>query len=183
MEDRDIVALYWARNERAIAETEQKYGAYCRSVAFHILRNGEDSGECVNDAYLRAWDTMPPQRPDRLRAFLAAITRNLSLDRCRVRGAQRRGGKQLDLALHELEESIPSGGNVADDLALADLLDRFLAGLEPEARKIFLRRYWYMLSIKEIARGMGFGESRVKTSLLRSRKTLKAILEREGYTI
>ena len=183
MEDHEIVALYWARNERAIAESDQKYGAYCRKVAYNILRDREDSAECVNDTYLRAWDAMPPQRPSRLRAFLAAITRNLSLDRCRAAGAAKRGGKQLALALTELEEAIPSGGSVADDLALADLLDRFLAGLSPEDRKIFLRRYWYMLSVREIARGMGLGESKVKMSLLRSRRTLKAQLEREGYTV
>ena len=170
MEDREIVALYWARSERA--------------VAFHILRSREDSAECVNDAYLRARNSMPPQRPSRLRAFLAAITRNLALDRCRAAGAQKRGGRQAALALDELNECVPSAGDsVADDLALADLLDRFLADLEPEARKIFLRRYWYMLSVKEIARGMGLGESKVKMSLLRSRRTLKMLLEREGYTV
>ena len=183
MEDHEIVALYWARDERAITESDQKYGAYCRTVAFHILRNREDSAECVNDTYLRAWDAMPPQRPSRLRVFLAAITRNLSLDRCRASGAAKRGGKQLTLALHELEESVPSGGNVAEDLALADLLDRFLASLSAEDRRIFLRRYWYMLPVKEIARGIGLGESKVKMSLLRSRRTLKAQLEREGYTV
>lgn len=180
MNDEQIIRLYFARSEEAITRTAEKYGAYCHAIAYRILRDPEDSEECVNDTYLRAWHTIPPQRPQRLAAFLGKLTRNLSIDRCRHATAEKRGGGELTAALNELEFCVSSGGDPAEELALTDILDRFLASLSTQNRKIFLRRYWYVSSVREIADEYGLSESRVKMSLLRSRRQLKAVLEKEG---
>ncbi len=183
MDDAAIIALYWERSESAVGSTQEKYGARCRGIAWNILRSDADSEECVNDTWLRAWDAMPPEWPEKLGAFLGRITRNLSLDRLKLRDSQRRGGGRFELALSELEECVPSGGDPADELALRELLDRFLASLSDDARVIFLRRYWYMLSVEEVARGMGASRSKVKSSLMRSREKLRAMLEKEGIAL
>lgn len=186
MEDKQIVDLYWARSENAIAETSQKYGRYCYYIAHNILRNHEDSEECVNDTYLNAWKAMPDQRPSRLSTFLGKITRNLSLNRWELYNAEKRGSGQIPLALDELTECIPSSDHVdqiVDDLALAEIFNRFLAALPKEKRMIFMRRYWYLSSIAEIAAEYSISESKVKMSLLRSRNTLKQILEEEGIDL
>lgn len=183
MDDAAIIELYWARSERAIERTQEKYGARCRATAWNILRSHADSEECVNDTWLRAWDAMPPEWPEKLGAFLGRITRNLALDRLKKRESQKRGGGRFELALSELAECLPSGGDPADELALRELLDRFLASLSEDARVIFLRRYWYMLSVEEIARGLGASRSKVKSSLMRSREKLRAMLEKEGITL
>lgn len=183
MDDAAIIELYWARSESAVERTQEKYGARCQSIARNILRSESDSEECVNDTYLRAWESMPPERPAKLGAFLARITRNLALDRLKRRASQKRGGGQFELALSELEQCLPSAGDPADGLALRELLDRFLASLNTDARVIFLRRYWYMLSVEEIARGLGASRSKVKSSLMRSREKLRAMLEKEGITL
>ena len=186
MDDKQIIELYWARSEDAITKTADKYGKYCHYIAFHILHNEEDSEECVNDAYMKAWDVMPPQRPRRLSTFLGKITRNLSLDRDRQYTAEKRGHGQAKLALDELEECVPASDNVeqvVDDIALAEILDRFLGSLPAETRKIFLRRYWYLCSIKEIATDFRISESKVKMALLRSRNELKTLLEKEGIVL
>lgn len=186
MEDQQIIALYWARSEQAIRASEQKYGPYCRRIAHNILRSREDSEECVNDTWLHAWDAMPPQRPDRLSAFLGRITRNLALNRYTQRNAAKRGGGTVELALEELMECVPAGDDPAqiiDQLALEQLLNRFLATLSPEARAIFLRRYWYLCPVKEIARTGHISQSKVKMTLLRCRQKLRTMLEEEGVTL
>lgn len=186
MDDKQIVDLYWARSEDAITKTADKYGKYCHYIAFHILHNEEDSEECVNDTYMKAWDVMPPQRPGRLSVFLGKITRNLSLDRYRQYTAEKRGHGQAELAFDELEECVPASDNVeqvVDDLELAEILDRFLGSLSAETRKIFMRRYWYLCSIREIAADFRLSESKVKMALLRSRNELKALLEKEGIAL
>jgi len=186
MEDHQIVELYWARSERAIPETADKYGRYCYTIACHILHSREDSEECVNDTYLHAWNAMPPQRPNKLSAFLGRITRNLSLNRWDKYSAEKRGAGQVFLSLDELQECIPApdrAEQIVDDIALADILNRFLASLSAENRKIFMRRYWYFSSVKEIAEDYRFSESKVKMSLLRSRARLKLLLEKEGIDL
>ena len=186
MEDRQIVDLYWARSEKAISETSEKYGRYCYSIANSILHNHEDSEECVNDTWLRAWNAMPDERPDNLSAFLAKITRNLSLNRWERLSAQKRGAGQLPLSLEELSDCIPAADDmerIVDDITLTDILNRFLSSLTAEKRKIFMRRYWYMSSIAEIAADFSISESKVKMSLLRSRKELKQLLEKEGVVL
>jgi RNA polymerase sigma-70 factor (ECF subfamily) len=186
MEDNRIVELYWARSEKAISETDNKYGRYCYSIAYNILHSNEDSEECVNDTFLNAWNAMPDQRPSKLRAFLGRITRNLSLKRWEKYTAEKRGAGQVSLALDELKECVPATDcteQIVDDLVLADLLNRFLASLNVEKRRIFMRRYWYLSPIKEIAADFSLSESKVKMSLLRSRNELKLLLEKEGIEL
>ncbi len=186
MEDHRIVDLYWARSEKAISETADKYGRYCYSIAFNILHSNEDSEECVNDTYLNAWNAMPDQRPSKLCAFLGRITRNLSLKRWEKYTAEKRGAGQVPLVLDELQECVPaaeSTDHIVDDLVLADLLNRFLASLNEEKRRIFMRRYWYLSPISEIATDFSVSESKVKMSLLRSRNELKLLLEKEGIEL
>lgn len=186
MEDQKIVALYWERSERAISETANKYGKYCYHIAHNILCSREDSEECVNDTYMRAWNSMPQQRPAMLKAFLGKITRNLALNRYKSLTAEKRNAGQVPAALEELRDCVPSADDteqLIDDLALAEALDRFLASLAIEQRKIFMRRYWYLCSVREIAEGLGVSESKVKMSLLRSRNELKKRLEKEGISL
>lgn len=183
MEDRQIVQLYWDRSEDAIAETSEKYGAYCHSISYGILQNDQDAEECVTDTYWKAWNAMPPQRPVRLPAFLGKITRNLSLDRFRRRNAKMRGFGQVAVALDELEWSVPSPDTVERYVEAAELtasLDRFLEDLPREKRQAFLLRYWYFRSVSEIAGSLHMTESKVATLLYRTRKDLKAHLEKEG---
>lgn len=151
MEDKKIVDLYWLRSESAISETKTKYGKYCYTIAHNILYNIEDSEECVNDTYLRAWNSIPPHRPSMLKAFLGKITRNLALSRYKSLSAEKRNSGQVPVVLEELQDCIPGTDNteqIIDDLALVEILNRFLGTLSPEQRKIFMRRYWYLCPIK-----------------------------------
>lgn len=184
MEDEKIVALYWARAENAIAETSAKYGSYCHTIARNILGNTRDAEESVNDTWLDAWHSMPPQRPSLLGAFLGAITRRLSIDKWRRRSAQKRGGGQTELALEELSECVPAGSDTAQSAEanlLAAVLEDFLAGLPETERRVFLCRYWYLDPVAEIARRFSFSESKVKSMLYRTRARLRARLEKEGF--
>lgn len=186
MEDSQIIELYWRRSEDAITETSKKYGRYCHTISFNILGNAEDSEECVNDTYLKTWSLLPPAHPAIFSAFLAKITRNLSLDRYRNQSAEKRGGGRMTVALDELSACIPvsdSTETMVEQQALIDALDRFLDALKSEQRKIFLRRYWYISSIREIASDLGISESKVKTTLLRTRTALKEHLEKEGIAL
>ncbi len=188
MEDSIIIQLYWAREERALAETESKYGGYCRAIACNILNNREDAEECVNDTYLRAWNAMPPQRPSILGAFLGKITRNLSLDRIKIIRAEKRGGGQIDLALDELGDCIPDGDGESleqriEAEELARCLDRFLRDLPERECCVFLRRYWYVDSVQEIAHRYHMAEGSVKSTLFRVRKKLRVHLEKEGVAV
>ena len=186
MEDEQIIKLYWARSEDAITQTARKYGSYCHTIAYNILHNNEDSEECVNDTYLKAWSSLPPHRPGRLSAFLGKITRNLSLDRYRHYTAEKRGAGQPVLALEELSGCVPDTDGmerILDEMELVALLNRFLASLPLESRKCFMRRYWYFSPISEIARDYGMSESKVKMSLLRSRNKLREMMEKEGVSL
>ena len=183
MDDKKIVDLYWERSEIAISETSKKYGKYCKYIAFSILHNDQDSEESVNDTYLRAWNSIPPHRPSALKAFLGKITRNLSLDRYEQLHAEKRHGGQVPLVFDELQDCISSSSSteaIVEEIALTEVLDRFLSTLSSEQRKIFMQRYWYFASIKEIAASHGISESKVKMSLLRSRDQLKRMFEKEG---
>lgn len=186
MEDERIIELYWERSENAIAETAKKYGKYCRSIAYRILQNEEDCEECVNDAYLRLWDSMPPHRPQELRTYLGKLVRNLALDRYDWITAKKRGDGQFSIAAEELAECLSAAQtteSVADELALAEVLNRFLASLPGERRRIFMQRYWYFRTVREIAGEFHMGESRVKMILLRAREQLKNLLEEEGIAL
>lgn len=181
MQDNEIIELYFSRSERAILETDSKYGAYCTSVAYNILHDRRDSQEVVNDSYLKTWNTVPPVRPNSLRAYLGRIVRNLALNVYeRYTAQKRRGGMQL--VLDELAEVIASDECVEKYMqqkALAEALDRFLAALDESTRRIFVRRYWYMSSIKEIAKLHDLSEGAVKMRLKRTREKLKKFLEQE----
>ncbi len=186
MEDYQIVQMYFERNDEAISQTARKYGKYCHTIAYNILRNFEDSEECVNETYWKAWHTIPPQRPQRLAAFLGKITRNLSIDVYRRYTTEKRGSGEMETALDELGDCVASLGSESDrfdEKILVDILNDFLASLSTEHRKIFMRRYWYVSTVKEIADEYGITESKVKMSLLRSRTRLKAVLEKEGIVL
>ena len=186
MDDLGIIALFWDRQERAVEETSRKYGHYCWTVAYNILRSKEDSEECVNDTWLKAWNIIPPQRPSILSAFLGKITRNLALDRYRSSRSSKRGGGQMPVALEELKECLPDLTAVEDLAAEAELnkiLDRFLRSLPERDYCIFLRRYWYVDSMLDIAHRYQMAEGTVKSSLYRTRQKLKAYLEEEGVQV
>ena len=184
MDDKTIVELYWQRDEEAITASHTKYGGYCHAIAYNILNNALDADECVSDTWLRSWNSMPPQRPSVLSAFFGKITRNLSLDRWRRNTAEKRGGGSAETALEELVHCIPAvQGDPADDLALTLCLENFLRGLSHKKRNIFLRRYWYLSSVEEIAADYRMTRSGVASMLRRMRLDLKEHLEREGIVL
>lgn len=183
MDDKEIVELYWQRNEAAIDETAARYGKFCHSIAFNILGNNEDAEESVNDTYLNAWNSIPPHRPSVLSTFLGKITRRVSIDRWRKRSAQKRGGGQIALALDELEECISGGKSVEQAVEaklLSDVVNSFVKSLPDTERGVFLCRYWYMDSVESIAKEFGFSQSKVKSMLYRTREKLRARLIKEG---
>ena len=180
MEDFQIVDLYWARNEKAISESERKYGRMLKSLSQSILTSREDAEECVNDTYLAAWQSMPTERPSYLGAFLSKITRNLSIDRYRRAHREKRGG--LDNLLSELSECIPASDSVEKEYengVLAAAINGFLYRLAPEKRAMFICRYFYSQSVGEIAARLGVSESNVKITLYRQREALRRLLEEQ----
>ncbi|MCI8943064.1 MAG: sigma-70 family RNA polymerase sigma factor [Oscillospiraceae bacterium] len=186
MEDTAIIDLYWLRSEDAIQETAAKYGAYCRSIARGLLANAQDEEECVSDTWIRAWNAMPDERPNRLKLFLGKITRRLACDALRSRTAQKRGGGVYVEALEELGEcvpSVPGADRIVEDRELEEVLDRFLRTLPERDCNVFLRRYWYGETLEEAARRYGMKLNTVKTSLYRSREKLRKYLEKEGVAL
>lgn len=185
MEDRGIVELFWQRNEEALRLTAEKFGTRLQALAYGIVGDRQTAEECENDTYWEAWQAIPPHRPeDYLYAFLACITRRNALNRCREQAALKRRGHIMELSA-ELEQCIPAADDTArcvDELALRQALNGFLADLSREKRCIFLRRYWYMDSVAEISQRFAVSESKVKTTLLRCRRQLRAYLEKEGLS-
>lgn len=184
MEDTAIVALYWRRDEQAIGETEAKYGPYCRAIARGILPDEQDAEESVNDTWLRAWESIPPQRPQRLSTYLGKLTRNLSLSRLRERSAQKRGGGELPLALEELAECLPGPDDPAQALEAKELgrtLNRFVGRLKETERDVFVSRYYFLTPLEELSRKTGYSQSKLKSMLFRTRKRLYDYLREEGY--
>ena len=183
MEDAQIIELYWQREEAAIAETSEKYGAFLLSVAWNVLHVHHDAEECVNDTYLRAWNAIPPTRPTVLRTWLGCIARNLSLDRWKLRQAEKRSGDETAVLLGELDQCVPGGTSPERSLEereLAALISQFLRTLPRDSRLMFLRRYWYGDSMADIAKRFACGEGRIRSRLFRTRKALRAFLEKEG---
>lgn len=186
MEDSVIIELYLGRDESAIAQTQQKYGKQCYSISYNILGNNEDCEECVNDAFIKVWNSIPPDIPHNLFSYIAKVTRNLSLNRYCAKKAIKRGGGQTEEALCELEECIPSGRSVedeCDDNELRAVLNGFVGSLCAEKRTIFVQRYWYLMPISEIALKHGCEAGRIKMMLSRIRKQLKRCLEKEGIAL
>lgn len=186
MDDSKIVEMYLNRNEEAIGETKQKYGRYCHYIAYNILYSDLDSEECVNDTYLATWNSIPPSKPNSLRSYVGKIVRNIALNRYHANKAKKRCDN-IELALDELSEAIPDnstdGRAFTDELTLKYALNAFVGSLKQETREIFVRRYWYLSSIKEIARDYGLTENNVKVTLLRTRKRLQEFLGKEGIVI
>lgn len=186
MKDAQIIKLYWERKESAITETRNKYGPYCFSIAYNILSDREDSEECLNDTWLKTWNTIPPQRPGHLRLFLARITRNLAFDKFRFNTAVKRRNSEACILLEELNDCIPAKDSVEEYIAARDLQDtinRFLHSLPRRDCDIFLLRYFYGDSVKWIAEKYNMTENNVSTHLFRIRKELKVYLEGGDYTV
>ncbi len=179
MEDEKILDLYWERDERAIAETKDKYSGYCGKIARNILSDREDEEECLSDTWLCAWNNIPPKRPERFSSYLGALTRNCSINMLKKR-------KKRPLFFDELEECIPSGTSTDDyfdEKELETLLNVFLSSLSKTERYVFLRRYWFCESVSQIASAAGFTKSKVKSMLYRTRIRLKQELAKEGVPV
>ena len=186
MEDFKIIELFFLRSENAISETERKYGRYLSKIAYNILFDFEDSKECVNDTYMKAWNSIPPKQPKVLSAFLGKITRHLAIDIFRRKHTEKRVNSEYTLSLSELDECIPdkfSAEKEFEQKELSESINRFLSSLSKENRDIFLCRYFYSDSIKEIAFFFGTSESKIKSTLFRSRNALKEHLEKEGFSL
>ena len=181
MEDSQIIRLLFQRSEAAIPMLQQKFGGLCRSVISHILPDSRDVEECASDTYLRVWNSIPPQRPDRLDSYLARIARNVALDRYDYNTAGMRS-TALSLAYEELSNFLPSRSKESDSVEFRSFLNRFLRTLPKESRAMFIRRYWYGDSISEIARTFRCSEEKVKSSLFRTRNKLReAMMKEEVY--
>ena len=181
--DEEIVNLYFDRSEEAIAACQVKYGKSCHTVAYNILRSDEDAEECVNDTWLRAWNSIPPERPTRLGAWLSTVTRRLALTRYEKKTAAKRYGG-METSLEELSECVTAGSlTIADEVALSEAINGVLASLPTRTRMIFMRKYWYMDSIADIAKALGMGESAVKVTLHRTREKFRKHLAKEGITV
>ena len=184
MTDLQIIELYWARNETAIKETDLMYGRRLHILADKIVRNFEDAQECVNDTYLKTWDTIPPTRPEHFFAYIAKICRNFALGVLDWKGAAKRKGEVVNLSA-EMEACIPDPAHERrlEGEELGEVLNRFLESLSYENRVIFLRRYWYLDTVREIAERYGMTESKVKTQLHRTRVKLHGFLQKEGIRV
>ena len=186
MEDDHIVQLYWDRNQRAINETAMKYGKYCTTIAKNILGSFEDAEECVNDTYMNAWNSIPPERPNVLSAFLGRITRNLAFNKYKHEHTDKRGGGEILLVLDELAECVSGRDSVEEEVTskeLAKEIENYLASLSEMKRRIFVCRYWYADSVKKIAKQFGMKENAVSMTLSRVRKGLQTYLEERGFEL
>ncbi len=186
VEDKQIIELFWSRDEQAISALDEKYGEFCRHIAFNILKSAEDCEECVNDTYLKVWNSIPPQMPEFLRAFLSRITRNLAFDRYKTKMREKRGGGESVIAINELENCISSSTDIQDEYLtkeLGEAIGRFLRTLTERDRDIFVARYYFVSSVDEIAEKLGLSSKYVWNILSRTRRKLKIFLEKEGYSI
>lgn len=184
MEDSEIVRLFLDRNEKAISEAHEKYGKYCCAVALNILKNREDSEECVNDTLMKAWNTIPPEQPRNLAGFLAKITKNICLNRYNMEHASKRGSGDIPLIFDELSECIPDGQSVERAFEQKELMiavNKFLKTLPETRRNLFLLRYWYCLSVSEAAARCGLSDNNAAVTLARTRKKLLGYLRKRGY--
>lgn len=185
VDDKEIIDLFWERSEIAITELSRKFESYCLTIALNILSNRSDAEESVNDTYLATWNTIPPSRPKKLSAFLGRITRNIAMDRYDYYKAKKRNG-EFDLLLSELDDCISSHDDVETQYEAGETakqISTFLRGLDTGSRNTFLRRYWYSDSISDISKRFCMSESKVKSMLFRTRKKMKAYLEKEGITL
>ena len=181
-EDNRIIQLYLDRSEEAVRETQRLYGAYLHAIASGVLRDYQDAEECVNDTYLRAWESIPKAEPDNLKAYLSRVVRNLSISRLRSNQAKKRGGDKTFTSYEELSECIPGAGDVIDEIIeneLSGLIRKFVHSLPDLERAIFVRRYFFLDSVKAVANRYGMSEGSVMTRLSRTRKKLRTLIEKE----
>ena len=186
MNDHDIIELFFRRDQAGILEAQEKYGAYCLSVARNILENQEDSQECLNDLWLRAWNAIPPERPKQLRAYFAKIIRNLAINRHQAQTAQKRAGERFALSLEELADCIPDPNTLEEALWAGELSRSLNAFLETEKeldRVLFVRRYFSCQSYEEMARDLGLSQGQVKTRLSRMRDRLRKYLNARDFSV
>lgn len=186
MKDEQIIELYFERNEAAIEESRKKYGAYCMKIAENILGNQLDSEECTNDTWLGAWNSIPPNRPSNLATYLGKITRNLSINRYKMKHAEKRSINEFTVSLDELSECVPGELSPENSDALGRVsasISEFLHTQKPLDRRVFVCRYFYCDSISEIAERFDISESKTKSLLFRMRSKLKAHLEKDGITV
>ena len=186
MEDSEIVALYWKRDDKAISESDAKYGPNCRTIARRILHNKEDVEECVNDTWLGAWHAMPPHRPDKLKFFLGKITRNLSFNKMNAKTAVKRGKGELPVVLDELYDCVPGPNTVEDEIEVRELerqINQFLHSLPARSCNVFLRRYWFVETIAEISERYDMTPANIKVILSRTRGKLRDYLGKEGILL
>ena len=186
MDDMRLIDLFFARNEAALSETESRYGSYCLSVASRILPMRQDAEEVVNDVYLSLWKTIPPQRPERMDAFLGKITRNLAIDRKRHGDAAKRGSGEYALAYQEIEPFLQSRDDPVEQMEAQELtehIESFLLSLPVMERRVFLRRYWHFQSVGEISEQLGYSVSKTRTMLYRTRKKLRTYLKNRGVIL
>lgn len=186
MQDNQIVALYWNRDEQAIRETEQKYGGYLTQIAVNILGDREDGAETVNDTCWKAWRSIPPQRPEDLKTYLARLARQTAIDRFRSRNRNKRRDSQYALSLSELEECVSGGDQTLEEAEmhrLAEAMEAWLWTLPKDTRCAFVRRYYYGDGLGQVAMDMNMSQSRAKSLLYRTRQSLKAYLEQEGFSL
>ena len=183
MNDEKIIEMYFDRDEQAITLTKLKYESYLYTIAYNILSDKPDSEECVNDTYMGAWNSIPPHKPSVLKTYLSKLTRNISLKKLRYKTAQKRNNSQVEIAIDELSDLQCTSDNVEsslDEKELVEFIGRFISELEINKRRIFLARYWYFFSVRDIARKLGYTESKVKTTLKRTRDKLFEELKKEG---
>ncbi len=185
MDDEKIIALYWARDEKAIAETSSKYGGLCNYIANNILSNYEDCEECINDTYFAVWNAIPSRHPSRLSAFIGKIARNLALKRYEYISAVKRNPSAVT-SLEELGDCVSGTDSVESEIEkkyIGSMIDKFLWQQSEEKRNVFIRRYWYFDSIETICKRTGFSQSKVKSMLYEMRRKLRKYLEEEGIEV
>ncbi|MCH5206534.1 MAG: sigma-70 family RNA polymerase sigma factor [Oscillospiraceae bacterium] len=186
MEDIEIVELFQKRSEQAVSAASQKYGRYCKTIALNILQNNEDAEECVNDALLKCWESIPPNCPPVFSAYIARIVKNSAYDRLRQARREKRGGGEIEPVFEELSECISGNSSVEDELEFKELqkaIGEFLKSVNENHRRMFLLRYWYCFSVCEIAQRLGTSENAVSVTLSRLRRRIKDYLTKRGYDI
>lgn len=184
MEDTEIIRLFQQRDQQAIEEASKKYGGLCNAVTKNILHNSQDAEECVNEALWRAWESIPPQKPEVLSAFLAKIAKNIALNRYKADHREKRGGGEPQAVLDELENLISEGTSVEEETERRELLEAvngFLKKLPRKKRIMFVRRYWYCDRITDIGARVGVSENNVSVTLNRTREALKKYLQKRGF--
>ncbi len=186
MDDREIIRMFFERSETALREVSRKYGTYCMAIARNILRNHEDAEECVNDTYMRAWDSIPPNDPPFLGAYLGRITKNLALNRARAKRSGKRGGSEEALSFEELDEFVSGSYSIENESERREILEAinaFLDGLPAKNRQIFVARYWQYYKLSELCARFNMSESSVAVNLSRTRKKLKEYLIKRGFEV